>query len=267
MLRRLLSTDVDVVAYCDNNVKLQGKAVDGLPVINPGQLFLKNPDRIYIAIINKEQSLKVKVQIEKLGIAAEIIPINAYREIFDLRLANLRWIAEEIYEQNTRGAVAELGVYQGDFATEINRLFPDRKIYLFDTFSGFDERDINIEKENMLSCAEAGRYNNTSVTRVLARLPYPGQAVFKAGYFPDTARGLEENFALVSLDADLYQPLFEGLKYFYPRVNIGGYIIIHDYNSSQYSGVKKAIRDFCRENRLFVVPICDLHGSAIIIKQ
>ena len=28
--------------------------------------------------------------------------------------------------------------------------------------------------------------------------------------------------------------IYEGLKYFYPRLSLGGYIFVHDYNSSLY---------------------------------
>lgn len=267
MIRNLLRSDMEVVAYCDNNIKLHGTMVDGIPVIDAHQLLQKNPDCIYIAILNKEACLQVKAQIEMLGINCKIIIITEFREQFDIRLATLKLIAKEVNERNINGAVAELGVYQGEFAAEINRLFPDRKIYLFDTFEGFDERDIQIEKENQFSYAETGKFNNTSINIVHSRLPYQNQAVFKKGYFPDTTLGLKLKFALVSLDADLYQPLYEGLKFFYPRMNSGGYIIIHDYNNTQFTGSKRAVKQFCEENHVFVAPLCDLHGTAIIIKS
>ena len=43
-------------------------------------------------------------------------------------------------------------------------------------------------------------------------------------------------------------------------------IIIHDYNSTQFPGVKRAVNRFCKENNVFVLPICDMHGSAVIMK-
>jgi len=267
MMRNLLRADIEVVAYGDNNTKLHGNMMDGIPIIGAEHLSAINPDCIYIAILNKEACIQVKAQLEKTGITSQIIVITEYREQFDLRLATLKLIAKEIYGHNIKGSVAELGVYQGEFATEINRLFPDQKIYLFDTFEGFDKRDIKIEKENKFSAAEVENFNNTCINTVLSKLPYPKQAVIKKGYFPDTGRGLDEQFALVSLDADLYQPLYEGLKFFYPRMNRGGYIIIHDYNNTQFTGANRAVKQFCKENNVLVVPICDLHGTAILIKQ
>jgi len=63
------------------------------------------------------------------------------------RLDMLAAATNEIYLNGISGMVAECGVYKGDFACILARIFPDRKLYLFDTFSGFDKRDINKEEE------------------------------------------------------------------------------------------------------------------------
>ena len=57
-----------------------------------------------------------------------------------------------------------------------------------------------------------------------------------------------------------------GLSEFYPKLVKGGVIIIHDYNSTQFPGVKRAVKRFCKENDVYLLPICDMHGSAVIIK-
>ena len=62
--------------------------------------------------------------------------------------------ANEIYLNGISGMVAECGVYKGDFACILARIFPDRKLYLFDTFSGFDKRDINKKEEIFLKYYE-----------------------------------------------------------------------------------------------------------------
>ena len=77
----------------------------------------------------------------------------------------------------------------------------------------------------------------------------------------------DERYVMVSLDADLYEPTRQGLKYFYPRLVKGGVIVIHDYNSAQFEGVRKAVREYCEENGLIPVPLCDLHGTAVLVKQ
>jgi len=58
-----------------------------------------------------------------------------------IRLATLELISNQISKKNLSGNVAEVGVYKGKFAKYINQYFPSKKIYLFDTFEGFDEKD------------------------------------------------------------------------------------------------------------------------------
>ena len=42
--------------------------------------------------------------------------------------------------------------------------------------------------------------------------------------------------------------------------------MIHDYNSTQFRGVRRAVDDFCYENRIVPMPVCDMHGSAVLRK-
>lgn len=75
-------------------------------------------------------------------------------------------------------------------------------------------------------------------------------------------------YALVSIDCDLYMPILEGLRYFYPRVNRGGYIMLHDYNAPELRGVRQAVLDYELEigERMVKIPIPDRCGSLIIGK-
>ena len=52
----------------------------------------------------------------------------------------------------------------------------------------------------------------------------------------------------VNLDMDLYKPTLEGLKFFWPKMVKGGIILIHDFFSTGYAGVNKAIEQFVIEN-------------------
>ncbi len=62
-----------------------------------------------------------------------------------VRYKQLELIAQSIYNNGIEGSVAECGVYKGKFSKKINECFPDRNLYLFDTFEGFDERSIRSE--------------------------------------------------------------------------------------------------------------------------
>ena len=182
-----------------------------------------------------------------------------------IRTSSLELVAKEIYENKVIGSVVELGVWQGDFASRINFSFSDRKLYLFDTFEGFDHRDIDVDRKNRFSTGQQD-FSKTSIDLVLDKMPYKTNCITKKGYFPESLEGLEDIFCFVSIDTDLFQPTLEGLKYFYPRLSKGGYIFVHDYNNFEYSGVKKAVRLYCCENNIGYFPLCDPYGTAIIIK-
>src|SRR6185436_15032608 len=68
-----------------------------------------------------------------------------------VRLSTLELICHEINSKKLEGNVAELGVYKGKFARYINQYFPNKTLYLFDTFMGFDERDTKKEVEKKFS--------------------------------------------------------------------------------------------------------------------
>ena len=139
-----------------------------------------------------------------------------------IRFSSLDLVAHEIYVRKIFGAVAELGVYRGDFASRINAAFPDRKFYLFDTFEGFDKRNVSTEKENAFSGALEKDFRDTSINLVLKKMPYKENCIVKKGFFPKTATGIDEKFCFVSIDCDLYDPILNGLNYFWKNLTGGG---------------------------------------------
>lgn len=186
---------------------------------------------------------------------------------FEPRSATLELMSREIYRYDIQGSCAEVGVYRGDFAKEINHYFPDRKLYLFDTFEGFDKRDIEITRKNEIAVGE-GDFSQTSVDIVLSKMEHKENVIVKKGWFPETANGVDDKFCFVSLDADLYKPIKAGLEFFYPRLVNGGIIMVHDFNYSldDYTGVHDAVKEFCLANNTGYVCLSDSAGSAAIVK-
>ena len=182
-----------------------------------------------------------------------------------IRLSALELVAHEINTNKIEGAVAELGVYKGKFARHINAYFPNRKLYLFDTFQGFSQNDIKSELKNTYSSG-AQDFSDTSIKKVLEIMPLPDMCIIKEGYFPATTAGINEDFAFVSIDADLFDPIYCGLQYFYPRLKKGGYIFVHDYNNDAYKGARKAVEKYCHENGLSKLPLPDSGGTAVLLK-
>ena len=184
-----------------------------------------------------------------------------------VRFSSLELTAKEIYDKNIIGSIAELGVYKGDFASALNEVFYDKKLFLFDTFEGFNEKDIEIDEKNNLSLSSTTDFADTSIHIVLKKMNHPKNCIIKKGYFPQTTENIDEQFAFVSIDADLFNPTYSGLKFFYPRMANGGYIFIHDYNNFRYKGVKEAVKKYCLENSISYFPLSDIAGTAVIVKN
>lgn len=247
-----------------------------------------DPDRYMVIVCSDRNDIysEVRTQISKYVAFEKIVDVfspslyfdpDAYfdkpyfdkHEIQYPRRTALEFASKEIYKNRVKGAVAEVGVYQGNFANSIARVFPERTFYLFDTFEGFDDRDIDDkEQEWSLDFRTNADHKDTSVEIALANIDYQKRAMIRKGYFPDTAKGLEdETFAFVSLDTDLYKPIIEGLRFFWPRMEKGGYIFVDDLSHAMLPGVRKAVLDFCIENHIGYVSVDDgVDSTAVFVK-
>lgn len=225
--------------------------------------------------------LKGKVQTQPMAYDSvsknEFEHYNQFQDY--VRFRTIELIAEEIYRNNVPGDVVEAGVDYGDCSTVINSVFHDRKMFLYDTFSGFDKRDVEIEEKNKYTTdsffksanyfkRESFKSADEQLEFVRSRLKHPENAEFRKGYFPETAVGeADRTFAFVSLDMDLYQPIKSGIEFFYPKLNKGGYIMIHDYNHREFKGIKDAVAEMEEIYGPFAkMPIPDQGGTIVIMK-
>lgn len=259
------------------------KEVDGIPVFSPDSIGSLIFDEIIISISKIAIAEEIKEDLINSGIGASKVTIFIKSELFynvltetnrytenDIRVNWLKHFASFIYEQDIHGSVAECGVHRGEFAFFINKFFPDRKIYLFDTFEGFDNRDLCIELELKNEKFDKSIFNDkafklTNEKIAYDRMKYKNNCIIKKGYFPETTGDVNDIFCFVNLDMDLYKPMYEGLKFFYNRVSKGGIILMHDYFSPTLPGVKAAVEKFEEEleMNLSKVPIGD--GSSIAV--
>ena len=181
------------------------------------------------------------------------------------RLAAMEVAAREVYRNKVKGNIAEVGVYRGEFVKHIARCIPDRKVYLFDTFEGFSERDKSDKDVNQIGdWNDRKMFADTSVEIALENIGSWVDTEVRKGYFPDTAIGLEnEKFCFVSLDPDFYLPTRNGLDFFYPRLNEGGYIFVHDF---LIEGPQKAVMEFCVNNKCSYFRVPDSWHTVVIQK-
>jgi hypothetical protein len=260
MARRIAAQGEDeVIAFLDNDRQKQGLEIENVPVISPDRLFDLEYDKVFITSFVDD----ITDQLLALGVDGSVIEANEEMPIATRK----QWLvdfAAVARERGIKGNTAEAGVFRGDFAKHINAAFPDRTLYLFDTFEGFPESDI--ADEAVPSAAKAGNYGFTSIDVVVGKLPFPDKAVIKKGYFPESAAGVSDAFCFVNLDLDLYRPTLGGLEFFWGKMSRGGVMLVHDFFGTDYPNVRTAVYDFEKQigEQLKMAPIGDGLSIAVL---
>lgn len=266
MVLSTLSKDTEIIGFLDNDKTKWGSDICGIQVLGNANIINEYEaiDEIIIASINgidtiKKQLMDAGVPLFKINTSFMMVMIQA-------RINFVENFAKMNAENLKDCCIAEGGVFQGDFSKELNRIFPNNKLFLFDTFEGFDLRDIEKEKLYSFSDAESGHLNITNEELVRGKMLHKEMTEFRKGYFPESALGLEkEKFLFVNLDFDLYAPTLAGLEFFFPRLVDGGVILVHDFFSDTYKGVRQAVKEFEEKNTLVKLPIGD-NSSVVIIR-
>ena len=178
------------------------------------------------------------------------------------RAATLALALTRIDTEAVPGALAEVGVFRGETSGLIRAARPDRTLYLFDTFDGFPEADLEAFQQG------DPRFQDTSLDAVRRNLGTLDEVIIRPGRVPETLRGLEdERFAFVLLDMDLHGPTVAALEFFYPRLCTGAYLFVHDYNNPESNhGCRRALDAFLSDKPEVIVELPDIWGSAVFRK-
>lgn len=256
-----ISEAYEILGFTDNDSRKWGSLIFGKTVYPPGEAF-KNLDYNYIIITSLPGMDSIIQQCCSIGIPEGKIITSFVKSPLESRIIFLECLSRNMAEKKIPGACAEAGVFQGDFAKHINRLFPQKKLYLFDTFQGFPNEDL--KADSSFSKAKEGDYCNAEEAEVLKKMEHPEKCIIQKGYFPKTAIGIEGSFCFVNLDMDLYKPTSAGLHWFGPRMEADGVILVHDYFSDNFRGPKNAVDEYLLQNpNLISMPIGD--GISIAI--
>jgi Macrocin-O-methyltransferase (TylF) len=180
------------------------------------------------------------------------------------RLYALTLNINQVMQDGVPGDFAEIGVYRGNSAAVLAHYARrhGRSIFLFDTYEGFEQRD--------LAGIDAGKLHEFADTSIAFVKQNVGDdsVTYVKGYFPETVTDdiAQRRFAVVHLDCDLYAPMKAGLEFFYDRLSPGGMIIIHDYANPGWEGIKAAVDAFLSGITESLVLIPDKSGTAILRK-
>ncbi len=184
-------------------------------------------------------------------------------------------MTRKIIMENIPGDFAECGCWKGHSTYMISRLLKDNRFnntfHVFDSFEGGlsekskedDNSKVKLNKEQIKKEKTIFSSSENKVRDLLSDFEF---VKIYPGWIPERFREVRDRtFSFVFIDVDLYQPILDSLEFFYPRLSKGGTIVLDDYDSTQFPGVKIAVDRFLGKNIPYFF-FADSMGSFIIIK-
>lgn len=174
------------------------------------------------------------------------------------RLDNLQHCIEDVLAKGVPGDFIETGVWRGGATIFMRALLKldgvsDRIVWVADSFKGLpppdaarypaDEGDLHHTMTTLAVSLDEVRSN-------FEKFGVLDEGVrFLEGWFHDTLGTPEiRQLAVFRLDGDMYGSTMEALEQLYPRLSIGGYVIVDDYGC--VPGCRKAVEDFRARNNI-----------------
>ncbi len=179
------------------------------------------------------------------------------------------------------GDIVECGVWKGGSmmaaALRLQQLGnTSRKIYLFDTFEGMTAPTADDEDNRGRSAA--GRMQQESVGGSWFRQPIDevrqnlkstgfddSRLVFVKGPVEETLpANAPDRISILRLDTDWYESTQHELEHLYPRLSVGGSLILDDYG--YWKGSRKAVDEYIQTHKLRLFLHRIDHSSRACIK-
>ena len=186
------------------------------------------------------------------------------------RLSGLVLGAKHIAKHGITGDVVECGVAGGGSALAVLRTLSRtddiRDVYLYDTYTGMPEpgdmdkktrdathaKDLYAEKKNWNAHSQ-GRVERT-ITKLCPNYPMD-RIQFIQGMVEDTIpKTVPDKIALLHLDTDFYSSTKHELEHLFPRLAVGGVLILDDYGA--WSGAQRATDEYIKAHdiKIFLAP-------------
>jgi O-methyltransferase len=182
-------------------------------------------------------------------------PIEGETMIGMKRLDHLENCIIQVLDQEIPGDFIETGVWRGGatiFMRAVLKAYDEleRIVWVADSFQGLPKPNNNypIDSYNRLWTENCLAISLDEVKENFRKYDLLDQYVkFLPGWFKDTLPQANiEKLSLLRLDGDMYESTMISLHYLYPKLSVGGYVIIDDYGA--LDSCKTAVEDFRKRN-------------------
>lgn len=169
------------------------------------------------------------------------------------KLDHLQFCVTDVLSRGVAGDLIETGVWRGGasiFMRGVLKAYGDTKrtVWVADSFQGPPKAATEMDR----SAARLGRKWSTytylavplhEVQRNFARYGLLDEQVrFLPGWFRDTLPGAPfDRLAVMRLDGDMYESTMDAMHHLYPKLAVGGYVIIDDYSVPE---CRAAVHDY-----------------------
>lgn len=185
-------------------------------------------------------------------------PITAHTMIGLKRLDNIQRLVEEVLKNDIAGDLIETGVWRGGATIFMRAILKsynikNRYVWVADSFSGLPSPDLKNYPQDASSDLHTVRYLSVGLKEVKKNFAsydlLDNQVKFLAGYFKDTLKSTPiKKLAVIRFDGDTHEAVTLVLKYLYPKLSKGGFMIIDDYKVIR--ACKNGVDDFRRLNHI-----------------
>lgn len=185
------------------------------------------------------------------------------------RLTNIQRCVERALEDQVPGDLIEAGVWRGGAAAFMRAILKahgerDRIVWVADSFAGLPPPDDDRYPQDRGDEHHARRWLAVSLDEVKETFRrydlLDEQVHFLKGWFKDTLPNAGiGRLAVIRLDGDMYESTMDSLVSLYPKLSIGGYIILDDWEL--IPTCRQAIDDFRSTNGI-TEPVHPVDGVA-----
>jgi O-methyltransferase len=179
-------------------------------------------------------------------------PPTAHTMVGLRRLDNLQACVEDILRAGVPGDLIETGVWRGGASIFMRAVLKchgvkDRCVWAADSFDGLPPPDLDRYPQDAGQTLHRFRYLAVSLEQVRANFDRYGlldeQVRFLKGWFRDTLPSAPVGpLAVIRLDGDMYESTMEALIHLYPKLSVGGYLIVDDYGA--VDACRRAVDDY-----------------------
>ena len=172
------------------------------------------------------------------------------------RLADVRWCIEAVMAGAVPGDFIETGVWRGGVTILMKGMLEawgdtQRRVWVADSFSGLpvpDPDNYPADEGHDMSTVKALQVSADEVKANFDRYGLLDERVcFLEGWFADTLRTAPiDQLAILRLDGDLYESTMDALSALYPKLSVGGYVLVDDYGA--WEPCRKAVDDYRAAN-------------------